>query len=173
MRALLLALLTSLAAVLPLSAAADANANANANASPFFTAKVIDSDNQPVALESLRGKPLVVNFWARWCGPCRKEIPDLVEMDAKYRSKGLVILGLAVEDAEYREAVRDFAKAYEVDYRVLLTSVGKGVELMKALGNDKAGLPFTVLIDRSGKVVVKKLGAMSKADMEAAIKLIL
>lgn len=167
MRVLLLTLLTSLIAVLPLPAAADAGAI------PFFTASVIDTDNKPFSLEALRGKPLVVNFWARWCGPCRKEIPDLVEMDAKYRDKGLVVLGLAIEDAEYREAVRDFAKAYGVDYRVLLASVGKGVDLMKALGNDKAGLPFTVLIDRNGKIVSRKLGAMSKAEMEAAIKQVL
>ncbi|MBI2308155.1 MAG: TlpA family protein disulfide reductase [Rhodocyclales bacterium] len=164
MRALLLAL----ACLLPLPALAD-----NASAAPFFAAAVIDPDNKPVALESLRGKPLVINFWARWCGPCRKEIPDLVEMHAKYRGKGVVIVGLAVEDADSREAVRDFAKAYDVDYRVLLAGVGKGVELMKALGNDKAGLPFTVVIDRHGKLVAKKLGAMSKADMEAAIKQIL
>jgi thiol-disulfide isomerase/thioredoxin len=142
-------------------------------ATPLFATSATDVDNQPVALDTLRGKPLVVNFWARWCGPCRKEIPDLVEMNGKYRGKGLVIVGLAVEDADSREAVRDFAKAYEVDYRVLLAGVGKGVELMKALGNDKAGLPFTVVIDRSGKVVAKKLGAMSKAEMEAAIKQIL
>lgn len=167
MRALLLALLTLPMTLLPLPAAADSGAT------PLFATSVIDTDNTPLALETLRGKPLVVNFWARWCGPCRKEIPDLVEMDAKYRSKGLLILGLAIEDAEYREAVRDFAKAYGVDYRVLLASVGKGVELMKALGNDKAGLPFTVVIDRNGKIVSRKLGAMSKAEMEAAIKQVL
>ncbi|MFA7293270.1 MAG: TlpA disulfide reductase family protein [Rhodocyclaceae bacterium] len=145
----------------------------NASAAPFFSAAVIDTDNKLVALDSLHGKPLVVNFWARWCGPCRKEIPDLVEMHAKYRSKGLVIVGLAIEEADSREAVRDFAKAYEVDYRVYLAGVGKGVELMKALGNTKAGLPFTVVIDRHGKLVAHKLGAMSKAEMEAAIKQVL
>ena len=165
MRSLLLALAILFA---PLPAFAD-----SASAAPFFAAAVVDTDNKPVALDALRGKPLVINFWARWCGPCRKEIPDLVEMHAKYKGKGVVIVGLAVEDADSREAVRDFAKAYDVDYRILLAGVGKGVELMKALGNDKAGLPFTVIVDRNGKVAAKKLGAMSKAEMEAAIKQIL
>lgn len=160
------ALLVSFALLLPLAAsAADLPSSA-----PLYAATVVDTDNKPVTLDSLRGKPLVINFWARWCGPCRKEIPDLVEMDARYRGKGLVIVGIAIEDADSREAVRDFARAYEVDYRILLAGVGKGVELMKALGNDKAGLPFTVVIDRNGKMVARKLGAMSKADMEAAIK---
>lgn len=167
MRLLSLALLVSLLGCLPLSVAADTSA------APFFSASALAVDNKSVALEGLRGKPLVVNFWARWCGPCRKEIPDLVEMHAKYKGKGLVIVGLAVEDAEHREAVRDFAKAYDVDYQVLLAGVGKGVELMKGLGNEKSGLPFTVLIDRNGRIVTRKLGAMSKAEMEAAIKQVL
>lgn len=136
---------------------------------PFFEFTAIDTSEKPVSLSSLRGKPLLVNFWARWCGPCRKEIPDLVEMDAKYRRKGVVILGLAVEDTQYRESVRDFARAYDVDYRILMTGNVKGVELMQALGNEISGLPFTLIIDRSGNLVTSKLGGMTRAEMEAAI----
>ncbi|MEI7431875.1 MAG: TlpA disulfide reductase family protein [Betaproteobacteria bacterium] len=157
-------LLILLAGLLPLPASAEPASEA------LFAFVATDADNQPFKLSNLRGRPLVVNFWARWCGPCRQEMPDLAAMDAKYRGRGIVILGLAVEELQYREAVRDFAKAYDLDYTVLLTGSDQGVELMTALGNDKSALPFTVVIDRNGKLLTKKLGAMSKAEMEAAIK---
>ena len=124
-------------------------------------------------METLRGKPLIVNFWARWCGPCRKEIPDLAEMHARYQGKGLVVVGVAIEESNNRDSVRDFAKAYEMNYTLVLAGVQRGVELMQVLGNPKSGLPFTLVIDRNGKVVAKKLGAMSKTEMEAAIRHIL
>ena len=136
----------------------------------LFEFVATDSNGKTVSLSSLRGKPLVINFWARWCAPCRKEIPDFVEMDAKYRSKGITIVGMALEEAQYREAVRDFVKTYAVDYPVLLTGTSKGVDLMMALGNDKSALPFTVIIDRNGQRVTQKLGAMTKAEMTAAIE---
>lgn len=138
-------------------------------AAPLFALTLNNAEDKPLQLASLKGKPLVVNFWARWCGPCRKEIPDLAEMHAKYKGKGLVVVGIAIEDPANRDSVREFAKAYEMNYTLLVAGVEKGIELMQALGNPKSGLPFTVVIDRSGKVVAKKLGAMSRADMEAAI----
>ncbi len=139
----------------------------------FFTLTMHNVDDKPIALASLKGKPLIVNFWARWCGPCRKEIPDLAEMHEKYQAKGLLIVGIAVEEGANRDSVREFAKAYEMNYMLLIGGVQKSVELMQSTGNAKSGLPFTIAIDKSGKIVASKLGAMSKAEMEAAIKQIL
>ena len=116
-----------------------------------------DVDNKPVALESLRGKPLVINFWARWCGPCRKRSPTWSRwMESIVARASPSSVSLSRMPTAARPCV--ISPAYDVDYRVLLAGVGKGVDLMKALGNDKAGLPFTVVIDRNGKMVAKKLG---------------
>ncbi len=143
------------------------------SAAPFFALTMQTPDGKSVVFESLKGKPLIVNFWARWCGPCRKEIPDLAEMHTRYKDKGLVIVGIAVEDAGNRDSVREFARAYEMSYTLVIGGSQKSIELMQSIGNPKSGLPFTVVIDRQGKIVAKKLGAMSKAEVEAAIKQVL
>jgi thiol-disulfide isomerase/thioredoxin len=138
-----------------------------AAADPLFAVKLTGTDDKPVALESFRGKPLIVNFWARWCGPCRKEIPELVQVQDKYRKAGLVVLGIGLEDKA--ESVRDFMKAYDVNYTVLLAR-DQGIPLMQALGNVRAGLPFTVIIDRRGEILATRLGAMNREQLEAAGK---
>jgi thiol-disulfide isomerase/thioredoxin len=89
-----------------------------ANSDALFAAKLDSSDGKVVALETWRGKPLIVNFWARWCAPCRVEIPELVKTQDKYRKRGLVVIGIGLEDKA--ESVRDFMKAYEMSYTVLL-----------------------------------------------------
>lgn len=150
-----------------------ANAEEMPLAEPFFALSMSNFDEVPLALASFKGKPLVVNFWARWCGPCRKEIPDLAEMHEKYKGKGVLILGIAVEEATHRDSLREFAKAYDMSYPLLIGGVQQSVALMQATGNPKSGLPFTLVIDRQGKIIAKKLGVMSKAEMDAAIKQIL
>jgi thiol-disulfide isomerase/thioredoxin len=141
-----------------------------AGSEPLFAATLSGTDDRPVALAAYRGKPLIVNFWARWCGPCRVEIPELTKAHDKYGKKGLVVLGIGLEDKA--ESVRDFMKAYEMNYPVLLAK-NTGIELMQALGNSKAGLPFTVVINRKGEIVASKLGAMNKSELEAAGELAL
>jgi len=137
------------------------------SSAPLFAATLNDLDDKPVALERYRGKPLIVNFWARWCGPCRVEIPELIAIRRANKGK-LEVLGIGIEDKA--DAAKEFAKAYEMDYPVFVAR-DKGIPLMQALGNTKGGLPFTIVIDRNGQVVQKKMGIMKKADLDAAAEL--
>ena len=143
------------------------------SAAPLFALTLPALDGQSVALASFKGKPLLVNFWARWCGPCRKEIPDLAALQAKYRGRGLRVVGIAVEDADKREQLREFGRAYEMNYTSLIGGSEESIELMKALGNGNAGLPFTIVIDRAGRIRSSELGAMDQAEMEDAVRPIL
>lgn len=133
---------------------------------PLFAATLWGMDDQPFALSQLRGKPLVVNFWARWCGPCRVEIPELARVQRRLKDKGLMVVGIGLEDKA--DTVREFARAYDMDYLVLLAK-GQGNSLLHALGNPKGGLPYTLVIDADGRVVAKKLGLISRAELDAAV----
>lgn len=142
-----------------------AHAQAPQPAGSFFAVSLPDPSGKPVALAEYKGKPLIVNFWARWCIPCREEIPELRAVAQANRAKGLTVLGIGLEDNVPN--VQDFIKAYEMDYPLLFAQ-SQGIELMKALGNTKAGLPFTVFIDRKGMIVGHKLGRISRSQLDAA-----
>jgi thiol-disulfide isomerase/thioredoxin len=147
-----------------IAAGAFAMAQPPATAGAFFDATLLALDGSQWAAERLRGKPLVVNFWARWCAPCRDEIPELVALQTRHGSDGLVVVGVGLEHEAQK--VREFARAYQMDYLVLLAG-DQGVELMRALGNLRAGLPYTVAIGRDGQVIAKKLGPARRDELEA------
>lgn len=136
----------------------------------LFSASLTGLDGQPVAMERFRGRPLIVNFWARWCAPCREEIPELVRLHAAQGDDGIEVIGVAVEDQV--DGVRDFATANDMRYPVVLAA-RQGIPLMKALGNVQAGMPFTVYIGRDGQPLGSKLGIVRRADLEAAAQALL
>ena len=131
-------------------------------AEPLFAAKLLTPDGE--AATFVRGRPMIVNFWARWCPPCRKEIPELIQLQNEYGKRGLVVLGIAIEDDPL--AVKEFATAYEINYPVGVDKK-KGLWLMQSLGNGVSGLPFTLIIGRDGQVVVRKIGQFTRKDFDA------
>jgi len=134
------------------------------SADPVFAATLADFDGKPVPLAELKGKRGVLNFWATWCGPCRTEIPHLIEAQEKYGPRGIVFMGAAVEDNA--GSVRDFGKAYNINYPVAMAGKEKGIALLRALGNKIAGLPFTIVLDRQGNIVATKRGIMTPARLQ-------
>ena len=155
----------------PNTAGEDAAADAKAagKAAPLdFTLK--DMNGVDVKLASFKGKPIVMNFWATWCGPCRAEIPSLVELNTQYGEAGkdVVILGISVDDPV--EKLKPYASQMHMNYPVL---VGAGRDDVQDAFGPLWGIPVTVFIDRDGKIAKKHSGIESKEQFEQEIKALL
>ena len=136
--------------------------NVNGQLAPDFTLK--STDGKEVKLSDLRGKAVLLNFWATWCGPCKVEIPWFIELEKQYASQGLVIVGVAMDD-DAEKVVPKFAQEMKIDYTVLL-----GTEPVADLYGGVEGLPMTFYIDRNGKIVKRVAGLVSHSEIEDGIK---
>ena len=113
------------------------------------------------------GKVVVVNHWATWCGPCREEIPLLVEFNELMASQGVQVLGIAHDQLD---AARRFGDEVGMDYPSLVAVI-EGQKLLAAQGNDKSGaLPFTVVFDRDGKISTTKLGIVTMEELQSMVQ---
>lgn len=148
------------------SATADTPAAAEhlrGHAAPGFT--LVSTEGKKVSLADYKGKPVVVNFWATWCGPCKLEMPWFEEFSHKYAGQGLVVLGIAEDEGAPKEDVIKAAQKVGATYPILLTD-GK---VSPAYGGVDY-LPETFYVDKNGTVVEETAGAPSKDEMEANIK---
>jgi thiol-disulfide isomerase/thioredoxin len=116
-----------------------------------------------LAMQSLKGRPLLINFWATWCPPCVEEMPLLDGFFRQSGSKSWQVIGLAVDQPS---AVRKFLERTPVTFPIGLAGLG-GTELGKSLGNEGGGLPFTVVIGADGNVMQRKMGKVSPEDLQA------
>lgn len=130
-------------------------------AARFLASSYPDLQGNSVPLSSYAGKPLIVNFWATWCPPCIKEMPDLDELAQKYPDMHFV--GVAIDTSSN---VERFLQKLQVSYPLLVAGHG-GIETMKALGNRKGGLPYTVIFDAESRVSREILGQVDPADLDA------
>lgn len=132
---------------------------------PDFELPVLDpGDKKVMKLSDLKGKAVVLNFWATWCEPCKIEMPWLVDLQKKYGSEGLQIVGVAMDDTDEKTIV-SFAHKMGVNYPIL-----KGSEKVADLYGGINGLPELFFIDRSGKVLEHDLGLRGADVIEANIK---
>ncbi len=131
---------------------------------PAFDLQTLDGGR--VSLTALRGSPIVLNFWASWCIPCRDEAPLLTAADAAYRTQGLRILGVVYQDST--ENARAFMARYGQTYPGLLDQDGR-----TAIDYGVFGIPETFFIDRSGVVRSRQVGALTEAELRRQIEAIL
>ncbi len=147
------------------SASPDASAPANAASAPLIAGDLLQAGfwaqqfDTPTGgslnLASLKGKPVLLNFWATWCPPCVKEMPELDRFHTEFAPKGWQVLGLAIDGPT---PVKEFLAKVHVGFGIGLAGFG-GTELAQALGNAAGGLPFSLLIDAQGRVRHRKMGA--------------
>lgn len=125
-------------------------------AAPAFTLK--DSNGKSVSLADYKGKVVLLNFWATWCGPCKIEIPWFIEFEQKYKDQGFAVLGVAM-DEEGWDVVKPYLTKKKINYRTLL-----GNDSVGALYGGVDSLPTTFIIDRNGKIASVHVGLVSKND---------
>jgi len=146
----------------PLEAAAT---KCDANARPARMDFVLkDMNGKDVRFADYKGKVVLLNFWATWCGPCKYEIPAFVELQEKYRDKGVAFLGFSVDDPV--EKLKPFAQQYRMNYPVL---VGDGREDVQDAFGPIWGIPVTFMISRDGRLCKRHMGIATREQFEKEI----
>lgn len=118
---------------------------------------VADLNGQMRNIKEWDGKLILLNFWATWCPPCKKEIPDFIKLQAAYGEQGFQIVGIAVDD---KEAVEEYAQRMGMNYPSLIAEV-EGVQLAQRYGNVAGALPYSVIINRTGEISSTIRGELS------------
>ncbi len=124
-----------------------------------------DSSGKPHDIAEWRGKILIINFWATWCPPCKKEIPEFITLQNQYSAQGLQFIGVALED---KESVREYMNTVKINYPVLIAE-DQGIALAFKLGNVSGTVPFTVVVDQNGQIIYRHQGNFSKDQILSVI----
>jgi thiol-disulfide isomerase/thioredoxin len=135
-------------------------------ARPLFSLQ--DTDGKLRSISEWDGKALVINFWATWCPPCRREIPMLNALHTDYTPRGVEVIGVAVD---FRESVLEYLRKTPVAYPVLIGEQD-GIDAAKAFGMETMGFPFTIFTDRKGRIVTIHVGELHRPDADAILAVV-
>ena len=127
---------------------------------------MMDIHGQLRNIKDFDGQVVLLNFWATWCPPCLKEIPDFIEVQEEFADKGFQIVGVAVEN---EEDVKHFAEEMGMNYPVMAGEM-EAIELARRYGNSMGALPFSAIIDKSGTITHTFTGELSKSRLKAILK---
>jgi thiol-disulfide isomerase/thioredoxin len=126
----------------------------------------IDRSGQRLHLSSLRGRMVVLNFWATWCGPCKAEVPMLNDLQARFRANGLEVIGVSIDEDGW-PAINQFVSEQNVGYAVTLADD----DTIRTFGG-VTELPMTLIVDRDGRIIVKRIGVLTEGgDYDRLVKL--
>ena len=134
-------------------------------ATPLLGISLADTKGVEQPLAQWKGKVLVVNFWATWCVPCREELPEFVKAQQELGDRGVQFVGIAIDQPDKIDA---FAAELHLNYPALVGGYG-AIELSKAMGNRLGALPFTVIVDRAGRVAHTQLGPLKEANLRGIL----
>ena len=132
---------------------------------PEFSLK--DANGVPVKLSDFKGKVVVLNFWATWCGPCKVEIPWFIEFEQKHKDQGLVVLGVSMDDDGWA-SVKPYIENAKVNYRVVI-----GTDRVGEMYGGVESLPTTFMVDREGKIASTHIGLIGKREYQDEINQLL
>lgn len=135
------------------------------NPAPDFTLK--DADGRTVKLSDYKGKVVLLNFWATWCGPCRLEIPWFMDFEQKFKDRGFAVIGVAMDDEGW-EIVKPYIEKMKMNYRVV---IGDEMTAVRYGGID--AMPSTFIIDKDGKIAAVHVGLVSKGSYQNDIEQLL
>jgi thiol-disulfide isomerase/thioredoxin len=126
-----------------------------------------DLDGKEHNLHEWRGKVIMLNFWATWCGPCQIEIPYFMKYQQNYAGQGLQIVGIGLDEAQ---KLRNYARTLGINYPILRAGPERQYALLNQWGDPSAVLPFTVIIDREGRLVFRQIGVFNDEAFETIVK---
>lgn len=131
---------------------------------PAFTLPAMNGGKQSIS--EWDGKVVVLNFWATWCEPCRREVPLLSKLQQKYEPRGLQVVGVAIDSLD---AIRKFAKTTGINYPVLY-GVEAAMDVATSYGDEQGTLPYTVVIDRDGRIRHVFRKELKHSEIESMIR---